>query len=142
MSEPNHHPCEDPHCSCHAHSAETPTDETPTDETPTDASDESQNFELPQDVPLPTPSLLTLATSITSQAMVSMGIFPHPITGKSEFLFHQAQHLIDTVDLLFQKTEGNRTEEETKMMEQMLHEMRMLFIAAKNEKNRRDADSK
>lgn len=131
MSEPNHH-CGDPACDCCGHASEKPSDTT---QTPADA-----DFKLPQDVPLPPPSLMTLATSLTSQAMLSMGIFPHPITGKSEFLFHQAQHLIDTVDLIFQKTEGNRTDEETKMIEQMLHELRMLFIAAQNEKNRRDGE--
>lgn len=131
MTESNHRPCGDPACGCCGQASENLSDTTQTPD--------KSDFQLPQDVPLPPPSLMTLASSLMSQAMVSMGIFPHPITGKSEFLFHQAQHLIDTVDLIVQKTEGNRTDEETKTIEQMLHELRMLFIAAQNEKNRRDA---
>lgn len=98
--------------------------------------------DMPQDVPLPDPSLITLVSSIATQAMVSMGIFPNPGTGKSEFYFNQARHLIDTVDLIIQKTEGNRTDEETKTLTNVLHELQMLFVAAQNEKNRRDAEGK
>lgn len=92
----------------------------------------------PRDVPLPPPSLVTLASSIATQAMVSMGVFPNPATGKSEFYFNQASHLIDTIDLLIKKTEGNRTDEETRTLTGVLSELQMLFVAAQNEKNRRD----
>ncbi|MDO4587027.1 MAG: DUF1844 domain-containing protein [Planctomycetia bacterium] len=97
-----------------------------------------QHFEMPQDVPLPAPNLISLATSLATQAMVSMGIFPNPMTGQSTFLLHQAKHLIDTVQLLFDKTAGNRTDEESKMLENVIHELHMLFIAAQNEKSRRN----
>ena len=95
--------------------------------------------DVPRDVPLPAPSLVTLASSIATQAMVSMGVCPNPATGKSEFYFNQASHLIDTVDLLIKKTEGNRTEEETRTLTGVLSELQMLFVAAQNEKNRRDS---
>lgn len=104
-------------------------------------SEESRPAEFPQDVPLPPPSLLTLATSIATQAMVSMGIFPHPITGKSEFMLHQARHLIDTIAMLNEKTQGNRTDEESKTLDGILHELHMLFIAAENEKTKRDSEA-
>jgi len=73
--------------------------------------------------------------------MVSMGIYPNPGTGKSEFYFHQASHLIDTVDLLIKKTEGNRTDEETRTLTGVLSELQMLYVTAQNEKNRRDAQT-
>lgn len=95
----------------------------------------------PRDVPLPPPSLVTLASSIATQAMVSMGVFPNPATGKSEFYFNQASHLIDTIDLLIKKTEGNRTDEETRTLTGVLSELQMLFVAAQNEKKRRDSES-
>lgn len=95
----------------------------------------------PRDVPLPPPSLVTLASSIATQAMVSMGVFPNPSTGKSEFYFNQASHLIDTIDLIIKKTEGNRTDEETRTLTGVLSELQMLFVAAQNEKNRRDSQS-
>lgn len=89
------------------------------------------------DVPLPPPTLTTLASGLAAQAMVSMGVFPSPATGKSVMLLNQATHLIDTIDLLFRKTEGNRSDEETKTLENVLHELRMIYLAAEKEQHRR-----
>ncbi|MDO5554452.1 MAG: DUF1844 domain-containing protein [Planctomycetia bacterium] len=91
------------------------------------------------DMPMATPTLITVATNLATQAMVSMGIIPNPMTGKSVFLLNQAKHLIDTVQLIFDKTAGNRTDEESKTLDGIIHELHMLFIAAQNEKARRDA---
>ena len=100
--------------------------------------DQRAEAELQQhDVPLPPPTLISLASGLAAQAMVSMGVFPNPATGKNVMLLNQATHLIDTVELLYQKTEGNRTEEETKTLENILHELRMIFLAAEKEKHRR-----
>ena len=86
------------------------------------------------DVPLPPPTLVSLASGLAAQAMVSLGVFPNPVTGKCVMLLHQAAHLIDTVQLLFEKTAGNRTDEETKTLENALHELRMIYLAAQKEK--------
>ena len=91
------------------------------------------------DVPLPPPTLVTLASGLAAQTMVSLGVFPNPATGKSVMLLHQASHLIDMIQLLFDKTAGNRTDEETQTFENMLHELRMVFLAAQQEKNKRDS---
>ena len=89
------------------------------------------------DVPLPPPTLVTLASGLAAQAMVSLGVFPNPATGKSVMLLNQAAHLIDMIDLLYKKTTGNRTDEETKTLENALHELRMIYLAAQNEKSKR-----
>ncbi len=89
------------------------------------------------DVPLPAPTLVTLASGLAAQAMVSMGVFPNPATGKSVMLLNQAAHLIDTVEMLYEKTSGNRDDEETKTLENVLHELRMIYLAAQQEKQRR-----
>ncbi len=56
-------------------------------------------------------------------------------------MLHQAKHLIDTVELLFEKTNGNRTDEETKTIDSVLHELRMVYVAAKNEWARRESEA-
>jgi hypothetical protein len=94
------------------------------------------------DVELPKPTLIMIATTIAQQAMVSMGILPNPATGKSVFLMHQASYLIDSIDVLFEKTEGNRTEDETRAISNMMSELRMLYVRASDEKARRDAEKK
>jgi len=79
--------------------------------------------------PLPPPSLALLATSVATQAMVSLGLVPHPISGKTEVQLDQAKHSIDLLEVLQQKTEGNRTAEETAMLDHLLHELRMGYVA-------------
>jgi hypothetical protein len=90
--------------------------------------------------PLPKPTLVTIATTFAQQAMVSMGILPNPMTGKSVFMMNQAAYFIDAVDLLLEKTEGNRSEMETRTLENVAHELRMLFVEANKEKARREAE--
>ena len=72
--------------------------------------------------------------------MFSMGILPDPRSGKSVFLMNQARHLIDMIQVIFEKTEGNRTEDETRLMEGSLSDLRMLYVKAIDEKNRREAE--
>ena len=106
------------------------------------ANSDSDFYDAMADYPMPKPSLVTFATTLSQQAMVAMGILPHPLAKKSVFMLNQASYLIDTIELIFEKTAGNRTEEETKTLDNILHDLRMLFIAASNEKKRRDAEKK
>lgn len=94
-----------------------------------------------KDVPLPEPTLLTLISGLSAQAMVSLGVFPSPIDGSNQILLNQGKHLIDTVAMLDEKTQGNQTDEETKTFANLLHELRMIFVAAQNEQQRRRAES-
>ena len=79
--------------------------------------------------PLPPPSLELLASTLAMQAMVSLGLVPHPASGKAEFRADEAQHLIDMIQMLRDKTEGNRTAEETAAFDHLLHELRLGYVA-------------
>lgn len=79
--------------------------------------------------PLPPPSLVLLASSLGMQAMVAMGLVPGPDAEKPEVDLEEAKHVIDILDMLWQKTEGNRTAEETAMLDDLLHELRLGYIA-------------
>jgi hypothetical protein len=89
------------------------------------------------DVPLPPPSLEFLASSLGMQAMIAMGLMPSPLTGKPAVHLGQAKHFIDTIAMLEEKTEGNRTPEETAALGNLLHELRMGFLAVQQ----REAES-
>jgi len=81
------------------------------------------------DEQLPPPDLIFLATSLYLQGMVALGLIPNPMAdNKHTVNLRQAQHVIDTLQMLQEKTEGNRTPEETEALENMLHELRMAFI--------------
>ena len=42
----------------------------------------------------------------------------------------QAKHLIDLLEMLREKSEGNRTEEETKVLMGLLYDLRMRYVEA------------
>ena len=84
------------------------------------------------DIPLPPPDLLFLASSLYMQALVALGLIENPMTGKPEVHFPQAKHAIDTLQVLQDKTQGNRTEEESQGLEAMLHEVRMAFVTVQS----------
>jgi hypothetical protein len=82
-----------------------------------------------RDYPLPAPSLSFLITTLGTQAMVALGEVPNPITGKLERLPNQAKHFIDTLAMLEEKTAGNRTPEESALLDSLLHQLRLAYLA-------------
>jgi hypothetical protein len=81
-------------------------------------------------VELPSASLTSLASGLALQATALLGLFPESVTGKAEKNLPMAKHLIDSLEVLQQKTEGNRTPEETEDIEAMLHQLRMAYVQA------------
>ncbi len=79
--------------------------------------------------PLPPPTLDVLVSSLGVQAMIAMGLVPNPVDGKTGVHLDQAKHAIDTIAMLEEKTEGNRTPEESRMLGNLLHELRMSYLA-------------
>ena len=88
---------------------------------------------------MPPPTLTTLASSLAMQALAALGLLPDPLTGKVEVRLNRARHLIDSVNLLYEKTKGNITEEESRAMEEMLHELRLTFIQVQSRHESREA---
>ena len=79
--------------------------------------------------PMPPPTLEVLASSLGMQAMIALGLIPNPVSGKPEVHLDQAKHFIDTIAMLENKTEGNRTPGETAVLGDLLHELRMGYLA-------------
>ncbi len=80
------------------------------------------------DISLPPPSLSYLATTLYFQAMTCLGLMPNAASGKIEKDLPVAKHVIDLLEILQQKTEGNRTPEESEDIEAMLYQLRMAFV--------------
>jgi len=87
--------------------------------------------------PLPPPSLSLLASSLGMQAMVAMGLVVGPDGEKPDIDLDEAKHAIDMLDVLWQKTEGNRTAEETAMLDHLLHELRLGYVAVQEHHSKR-----
>jgi hypothetical protein len=80
---------------------------------------------------LPPPSFSLLVATLGSQAMVALGQVPNPLDGKTEVRLDLARHAIEMLAILEQKTKGNLDADESRMLESVLHQLRMAFIAAK-----------
>lgn len=78
--------------------------------------------------PLPPATLAMLLTTLATQALVGLGQIAHPASGKAEIHFDEAKHFIDTLEMLEAKTAGNRTPEENRLLENLLHELRLGFV--------------
>jgi hypothetical protein len=80
------------------------------------------------DIPMPPASLEMLLSTLVTEAMISLGQLPHPLTGEATVHPHQAKYLIDTIEMLREKTRGNATADETQLMDHLLHQLRMAFV--------------
>jgi hypothetical protein len=78
---------------------------------------------------MPPASLSLLISMFATEALMSLGQIPHPVSGKHEADLVQAKHLIDLLQVLEDKTKGNRDEEESAMLDGLLHELRLAFVA-------------
>ena len=71
--------------------------------------------------------------SLTSSAFYHLGDIADPETGKTETNLPAVQQSIEMLIMLKEKTEGNLSEEEGKLLEQLIYELQMKFVA-KNKK--------
>lgn len=98
---------------------------------PTDAggSPSAEGAPSEEDPPMPPASIGMLMSSLATEALLSMGQFPHPATGETIVRRNQAKYLIDTLAMLKEKTAGNLTPDEAAALEDVLHQLRMAFVA-------------
>ena len=82
----------------------------------------------PGDFPMPPASLEILVTTLATEALMALGQVPHPQTGEPVFQPQQAKYLIDTIDMLREKTKGNVTPGEMRLMDELLHQLRMAYV--------------
>jgi hypothetical protein len=89
--------------------------------------------------PLPPASFEMLVTTLASEAMISLGQLPHPLTGKIEHDARQARYAIDMLEVLEEKTTGNLTPEEDRGLKELLHQLRMAFVSLESLTGQRSA---
>jgi hypothetical protein len=66
--------------------------------------------------------------SLTSSAFYHLGDIADPETGKTETNLPAVQQTIEMLIMLKEKTEGNLSEEEGKLLEQLIYELQMKFM--------------
>jgi hypothetical protein len=65
---------------------------------------------------------------LASSALVHLGEVPDPTTRKVQRDLAQARYTIDLLILLREKTEGNRTPEETQLLTEIISDLQMRFV--------------
>ena len=78
---------------------------------------------------LPPPSFPFLVSTLVTEALAGLGQIPGPDNQPLPVNLPHAKHFIDTLAVLEEKTKGNLTREEAAMLENVLHELRMAFVA-------------
>jgi hypothetical protein len=72
----------------------------------------------------------TFVLSLSTSALMSMGEVPEPTTNELASNLPLARQTIDLIALLEEKTEGNLTGEEERLLSQVLYDLRMRFLEA------------
>ena len=73
----------------------------------------------------------SLLLSLASSALVHLGEMEHPDDAGTAKNLHLAKQTLDILSMLQEKTRGNLTEDEGKLLEQLLYELRMKYVAAR-----------
>ncbi|MDA0692227.1 MAG: DUF1844 domain-containing protein [Nitrospinae bacterium] len=71
----------------------------------------------------------TFILSLTSSAFYHLGDMPDPTTGQTETNLPAVQQTIDMLMMLKEKTKGNLTADEAKLLEQLIYELQMKYVA-------------
>jgi uncharacterized protein DUF1844 len=74
--------------------------------------------------------LASLFVMFASSAMIGLGEAPDPTSGERSVDLAQAREAVDVLLLLREKTEGNRSEQESRLLEEILYDLQMRFLRA------------
>ncbi len=80
---------------------------------------------------LPQVTFSTFILSLASSALVQLGEVPNPETGKVEQDLVLANHSIEILAMLAEKTKNGLNMEESRLMDEILYELRMKFVMKK-----------
>lgn len=84
-----------------------------------------------EDFQLPEINFATFIFSLNSSVLVHLGIIEDPATGKKIKNLALAKQTIDILGMLEEKTKGNLTEDEEKMLKNILYDLRMIYVKEK-----------
>src|SRR3972149_1370113 len=79
---------------------------------------------------LPPLDFSTFILSLSTSVLMNLGLVENPVTGKTEKEPAVARQPIEPITLLKEKTKGNLSDEEAKLMDNVLHELRLWYVKA------------
>ena len=76
-------------------------------------------------------NLITFSTfvlSLNTAALVHLGEIPYPITNKKQVNLTLAKQTIDTLEMLREKTKGNLSLDEEKLLQSIIYDLKLKFL--------------
>jgi len=70
----------------------------------------------------------TFILSLNTAALIHLGELPDPITNEKKINLVLAKQTIDTLEILREKTKGNLTPEEERLLHTILYELKVKFL--------------
>ena len=80
--------------------------------------------------PLPKVNFSSFLLSLSSSTLLHLGEIPDPQSGEKRKDLALAKQSVDIISMLKEKTKDNLTEEEEKLLEHLLYDLRMRFVQA------------
>ncbi len=84
---------------------------------------------------IPPPSFASHVLMLSTGALQQLGFIANPLTKKEEKNLALAKHTIDTLEILKEKTRGNLEEEEERLLDELLYDLRMKFVEVSGKKS-------
>ncbi|MCP3926735.1 MAG: DUF1844 domain-containing protein [Desulfobacterales bacterium] len=72
----------------------------------------------------------TFIFSLNTSVLMHLGVISQPGSDKKNIDLLSAKQTIDIMSMIQEKTKGNLTEEEAKLLINLLHELRMRYVKA------------
>jgi len=104
--------------------------EKPAEAPPPPAAAEAPSGEARSERTMPPVDFGTFVLSLGSSAIMHLGEFEHPQSGKVEKDLGMAKHTIDLLSMLQEKTRGNLSAQEDKLLESLLYDLRLRYVNA------------
>ena len=82
---------------------------------------------------LPPVDFASFVMMLVNNVMVFLGQVPNPLTQQPQVDLAQAQHTIDILMMLREKTRGNLTAEEERFLQELLPQLQMAYVQAKQQ---------
>jgi hypothetical protein len=83
-----------------------------------------------QGVPLPEIAFTSLVFSLSTSALIQLGEIQDPVSKQSAKNLPLAKQTIDLIRMLQEKTKGNLSSDEEKLMEYVLYDLKMRYVKA------------
>ena len=79
---------------------------------------------------MPEPDFPMFISGMGMQSLMHLGELENPLTQKKEKDIVQAKYIIDILGLLQEKTKNNLSDQEEKLLEGLLYDLRMKYVSA------------